>query len=143
MKYLTLLCLITFLYVGCKHDHKHSHGHDHESEAINMPPLYDTVMFIHDAVMPETATIHKIRKALKETNTDGERAPILDQIKYLDDAEEAMMAWMAEFKVPEEQVQQIPYLEIEKVKIQKVSDLMYDAIKKGQSMLDSLQQNQK
>lgn len=137
MKYFLTFFGIVFLFMSCKHDHRH-HNHGEVSE---MPALYDTVMYIHDAVMPETNTIHKIRKALKETTTEGDRAPILAQIKYLDEAEDAMMDWMAEFKVPEDKDKQNEYLQEEKLKIQYVSDLMYDAIHKGQAMLDSLQQN--
>jgi len=137
VKYFLTIFGIVFLFMSCKHDHKH---HNHGEVSV-MPALYDTVMYIHDAVMPETNTIHKIRKALKETTTEGDRSPILDQIKYLDEAEDAMMDWMAEFTVPEDKTQQNDYLQSEKAKIQNVSDLMYDAIKKGQTMLDSLQQN--
>ena len=66
---------------------------------------------------------------------------ILSQIQYLDEAEEAMMSWMAEFKVPEDKEQQTTYLNNEKIKIQNVSDMMYDAIQKGQMVLDSINSN--
>jgi hypothetical protein len=132
MKNLLFLFLFIIAVSGCKH----KHGHPEPNETI---PLYDTVMQIHDAVMPETATIHKIRKALKETKTDGDRSVILSQIQYLDEAEEAMMSWMAEFNVPEDKNQQTTYLNNERIKIQKVSDMMYDAIRKGRMVLDSIQ----
>lgn len=132
MKNITLsLCLI-ILTLSCKNNQS-------PVEAPEMDPIYDTVMQIHDAVMPETATLHRIRKSLKEMPTEGDRTVILDQIKYIDEAEEAMMQWMAEFSVPEDTSQQVSYLKAEKIKIQQVSDIMYDAIRKGQMVLDSIQ----
>lgn len=127
-----ILSVLLLVIYSCKH----SHHHPQPNQTI---PLYDTVMQIHDAVMPETANIHKIRKALKEIPTDGDRSAILQNIQYLDEAEEAMMSWMAEFEVPEDTTQQKSYLENEKSKIQDVSDMMYDAIRKGQILLDSIQ----
>jgi len=101
-------------------------------------PLYKEVMEIHDAVMPEMSTIHTIKKDLKAIETPGTKDLILKNVKALDDADEAMMTWMAEFKLPDDKSGEAAYLESEKIKISKVSDAMYVSIKNGKQVLDSL-----
>ncbi|HMR87727.1 MAG TPA: hypothetical protein PKD51_06215 [Saprospiraceae bacterium] len=101
-------------------------------------PLYKEVMEIHDAVMPEMSTIHTIKKDLKAIETPGTKDLILKNVKALDDADEAMMTWMAEFKLPDDKSEEAAYLESEKIKISKVSDAMYESIKNGKQVLDSL-----
>lgn len=101
-------------------------------------PLYKEVMEIHDAVMPEMSTIHAIKRDLKAIETDRTKDLILSNVKALDDADEAMMTWMAAFKLPTEKSIEKEYLEAEKVKISQVSDLMYKSIKNGKHVLDSL-----
>jgi hypothetical protein len=49
-----------------------------------------------------------------------------------------MMVWMAAFKLPEDKTIEKEYLEAEKIKISKVSELMYTSIKNGKQVLDSL-----
>ena len=101
-------------------------------------PLYKEVMEIHDAVMPEMSTIHTIKKDLKAIETPETKDLILKNVKALDDADEAMMSWMAEFKLPDDKSGETAYLESEKIKISKVSDAMYASIKNGKQVLDSL-----
>ena len=122
-----LLLVSLFLVISCKHQHGESTS-----------PLYKEVMAIHDAVMPEMATIHQLKKELKAIKTPASNDIILDQIKSLDDSDEAMMSWMAAFKIPEDKTKEIPYLESEKVKIQQVSDKMFAAMKAAASTIDSL-----
>lgn len=95
-------------------------------------------MAIHDAVMPEMTTIHKLKKELKAIENPGAKSIILDNIKDLNDADEAMMTWMADFKVPDDKSQEESYLQAEKVKIQAVSDQMYGAMKTAATLIDSL-----
>ena len=101
-------------------------------------PLYKEVMEIHDAVMPEMSTIHAIKRDLKSIETPETKEVILQNIKALNDADEAMMAWMAAFKLPEDKSSEKEYLEAEKIKISQVSELMYTSIKNGKHVLDSL-----
>ena len=54
------------------------------------------------------------------------------------EADEAMMQWMAEFKVPEEEGARKTYLINEKTKIQNVSDQMYTSMAAATLLLDSL-----
>ncbi len=122
-----ILVLASLFVISCKHQHGESTS-----------PLYKEVMAIHDAVMPEMATIHKLKKELKTIKTPASNDVILHQIKNLDDADEAMMSWMAAFKIPEDKTNETTYLESEKVKIQQVSDRMFAAMKAAASTIDSL-----
>ncbi len=101
-------------------------------------PLYKEVMEVHDKAMPEMSTIHAIKRDLKAIETANTKDVILSQIKALNDADEAMMAWMADFKLPKDKTKETEYLEAEKVKIKEVSDLMFASIKNGTQVLDSL-----
>lgn len=101
-------------------------------------PLFKEVMEIHNNVMPELSTIHAIKRDLKAIESPESKEIILAQIKNLDEADEAMMTWMADFKVPDNKSKEKEYLEAQKLKISHVSDLMYSSIKNGNHLLDSL-----
>lgn len=100
--------------------------------------LYDEVMVIHDEVMPEMGTINKAKKALKKMKTDDNAALIDAQIQKLEDADEAMMSWMHQFKKPknEDPKANIAYLKEQKVKIQEVKDIMLSTIAESQNMIN-------
>lgn len=133
----TLLAFLILLTIGCKNKECHHHPDAKATGAVESP-LYKEVMAIHDAVMPETATIHKLKKALKAAQDDSNEKMVLDHIKQLNDADEAMMSWMAAFKTPEDTTAAKAYLVEEKVKIQAVSDLMAKSILSSNHLLDSL-----
>ncbi|MBK9568306.1 MAG: hypothetical protein IPO37_25060 [Saprospiraceae bacterium] len=105
---------------------------------INNSPLYDKVMAIHDKVMPEMTTIHALKRDLKAIEKPETKDIIIKNIIALDNADEAMMRWMADFKVPEDKSQEAEYLKKEKEVIQSVSDQMYASIHQAQKLLDSL-----
>lgn len=92
-------------------------------------------MEIHDEVMPKTGTIAKysrtLRKQLDEL-PEEQKASYQKTIKALDDAEEAMMDWMAEFDSSSEDS---TYLLQEKMKIQAVSDQMYASMEEAEKIL--------
>jgi hypothetical protein len=134
-----IICIL-FTITSCKqnHDHHHHDHHEHNATAQAESPLYKEVMAIHDAVMPEMTTIHNLKKALKAAQDDSNTKIVLDHIKLLNDADEAMMTWMADFKTPEDTTAAKAYLTEEKVKIQAVSDLMAKSILSSNKLLDSL-----
>ena len=105
---------------------------------INNSPLYDKVMAIHDKVMPEMTTIHALKRDLKAIEKPETKDIIIKNIIALDNADEAMMRWMADFKVPEDKSQEAEYLKKEKEVIQSVGDQMYASIHQAQKLLDSL-----
>ncbi len=101
--------------------------------------LYDEVMAIHDKVMPEMTTIHNLKKELHALRTPDSDSLILARIKDLDDSDEAMMSWMHSFKVPDKSDAKKIYLEQEKDKISKVSEMIYRSMDQAKATIDSLQ----
>lgn len=104
--------------------------------------LHDEVMAIHDEVMPEMGTIHKLKKQLKaklkEAGVTLNEDNINNSISALDYADEAMMDWMHQFKVPKnvDDAALLTYLEDQKVKISKVNTDMRTSIKNAQNALN-------
>jgi hypothetical protein len=132
MNNMRILSVLTFvlLIFACK---------DKQTDvAKNNSPLYDEVMAIHDKVMPEMNTIHTLKRELKSIEKPETRDVIIKKIIALDNADEAMMSWMADFKVPENKDKEGEYLIKEKEAIQMVSDQMYSSIQQAQMLLDSL-----
>lgn len=129
MRYFIFLSLLIFS--SCKEKQNSSETAQNK--------LYDEVMAIHDQVMPEMTTIHNLKKDLKAIEKPETKDIILQQVKELNDADEAMMTWMAAFKVPEDKTQEDAYLLLEKEKIKQVSDLMYASMDRAKKLIDSLQ----
>jgi hypothetical protein len=103
---------------------------------------YKSVMAVHDEVMPEMGTIHRLRKQLKEKVAAGITDETLmanttKMISTLDAADEGMMSWMAEFKMPTSGSfeEQLVYLASEQSKIDQVSKDMRGAIEEAKRML--------
>lgn len=132
MNNMRILSVLTFLLLifACKEKQT--------DIVINNSPLYDKVMAIHDKVMPEMTTIHALKRDLKAIEKPETKDIIIKNIIALDNADEAMMRWMADFKVPEDKSQEAEYLKKEKEVIQSVSDQMYASIHQAQKLLDSL-----
>ena len=130
MRLLYILLCAAALLTSCKPDIK--------SDANQA--LYDEVMLVHDEVMPKMSDIHKLRKQIRKAYPDksvaGYEASLVVLTK-LEEADEGMMEWMANFKVPEETdaTEQKAYLMQEKVAIQKVSDDMYAAMAAAKKLL--------
>lgn len=132
MNNMRILSVLTFLLLifACKEKQT--------DIVINNSPLYDKVMAIHDKVMPEMTTIHALKRDLKAIEKPETKDIIIKNIIALDNADEAMMSWMADFKVPEDKSQEAEYLKKEKEVIQSVGDQMYASIHQAQKLLDSL-----
>ncbi|MBK8515576.1 MAG: hypothetical protein IPL55_04585 [Saprospiraceae bacterium] len=129
MKYLFIV-FCGFIFFSCKE--KSIEQVEKKSQ------LYEDVMALHDKVMPEMSTIHAIKRDLKLLENTQNRDQILRIIIDLDNADENMMSWMAEFKVPEDKSKENYYLLEQKQSIQKVSDRMFASIHEGKRVLDSL-----
>ena len=120
------------LFSSCKSEH-----------STEVQKLYDEVMVIHDEVMPEMGTIHKLKKQLKgllkNPSATLDQADVKKNIEALDQADEAMMDWMHQFKVPKEASDKIKleYLAIQKEKMAKVNTDMKTIIKNAQDAVNS------
>lgn len=129
-----IILFLTFILIGCKEQPKKTEVYDN----IEDSPLFMDVMKIHDEVMPEMATLHRLKAELESLTSNENTEIIGTQIKALNDADEAMMSWMAMFKIPDDKAQQVSYLESEKAKIVEVSALMHKAILEATATLHEL-----
>lgn len=134
-KLLLPFVLLAFTFVTCKTKKAETKVEDHTD-------LLAEVMQIHDEVMPEMATIKRMEKELKEwvamdESVHGEEGnKVLSELKM---AGEAMWDWMHEFKQPDslpEDIDVKKYLEEEKVKITRVSNMMKNAIQSAKNILE-------
>lgn len=107
--------------------------------------LEQEVMAVHDEVMPKLGELNKDRKKLqtilKSSKDKAVRAELLTAIAALEKADDGMMDWMAEWKVPSDPEAQKAYLEKEMIRINKVKDDMYSSMKKAK-LLNSKYSNQ-
>lgn len=104
--------------------------------------LYDEVMQVHDEVMPETSTIHKLKKQIRNLNNQDSISYVL--LKQLDDADESMMQWMSDFGAYKKlndasKEDKLNYLNEELIKISEVSNKMKDAISDSKTYLETLE----
>ncbi|MCP4442218.1 MAG: hypothetical protein GY810_25190 [Aureispira sp.] len=115
--------------------------------------LYQLVIVKHDEVMPKTADIarlqEKLRKALAklgEGPKTPERDTILNMLSKLEQADEAMMQWMRDFKsveVHEDHYVELPeteilyYLKEEETKIEDVAKKMLSSIATAKSWTET------
>lgn len=99
--------------------------------------LYDEVMAIHDEVMPKMRDISKAKKSLKKINDESLNEMVQQQITQLEDADEAMMSWMHDFKKPkmEKMEDNLAYLKKEKVAITVVKEQMLTSILEAQEFI--------
>ncbi len=109
--------------------------------------LFRKVMEVHDNVMPKTDAIHTLKKNLGASlSIKSDSSKIFEAIKSLDDADEAMMVWMADFNsdyitMPKES--QAIYLKSELEKITTVKSLIEKSIDAGNNILNSEKQEKK
>ena len=99
--------------------------------------LYDEVMVIHDEVMPRMTDIHRLKKSIKQKHKDDlQNYPeAIDLLARLEEADNAMMNWMADFKPPKDESAAEAYLNAEKSKISEVSRLMKATIQEAETYL--------
>lgn len=124
MKYLFLFLTALIIYSSCK-------------EKIS---LEDEVIAIHDEVMPKMGDMHMARKNLREilkkAEDEAAKTEILTMISDLESADEGMMTWMHEWKVPENEPEKTEYLEKEKVKITKVKVDMLTSLENAHKFIE-------
>lgn len=99
---------------------------------------YESVMAVHDDVMPEMSTINKLKRGIKKINASSEQS--LDMLTRLENADEGMMLWMSEFKLDRasNEQNQLNFLKAEQLKIDKVSADMKQVISDASAYLKEL-----
>lgn len=128
MKYTTIYYFVIVLFYAC--------GNGAKQE---IQTLHDKVMEVHDGVMVKMDDIHNLKKELSKSLTAAkDSSEIMDAIKKLDDADEAMMVWMEEFNAEYTSMkaeEQKLYLNGEMDKINKVKEVMLSSIDNGNQLL--------
>lgn len=126
MKYVTALALLLSIF-SCKK----------EFASKEIQKAYESVMHVHDEVMPEIATIQKLKRKIKKLEVKNDTAMKL--ITQLERSDDGMMDWMADFKLNTKasKTDQLKYLLAEQSKIDRVSLDMKESIKAAQIYLKS------
>jgi len=110
------------------------------TEKKEVQTLFQSVMEVHDGVMPKMDAIHEARKALKDKMNTPDSTEVSALLEKLSSADEAMMVWMEEFNSSFETMpiqEQKKYLESEMQRITKVKDLMLGAIDESQKWINA------
>jgi len=139
--YLILFILTSQFNISCKEKTKNK---------TPLDLLHDEIIKVHDEVMPLITDMHKNEMALKEfLNTesnisDSFQNRIKTSIANLANTSEAMMEWMHQFSNPPdgEEAKSKKYLDLQKIKILKVSMGMNMAYQKSTILLNDLKQIQ-
>ena len=124
MKYISAIAIL-LVFVSCKK----------QFASPEIQKAYQSVMHVHDEVMPEITTIQKLKRKIKKLEIKDDRA--MDLITQLEKADDGMMDWMADFKLNSKssKAEQLKYLSSEQVKINKVSVNMKNSIESAQMYL--------
>lgn len=103
------------------------------------------VIAIHDEVMPKMGDLHVAKKGLRKMIKSGAHKPIekdiLQLISNLEAADEGMMDWMHNWKVPAEDPEMTAYLKEEKVKITQVKNDMNSSLDEANKFLTKWKKN--
>lgn len=95
--------------------------------------LEQEVIAVHDEVMPKLGELNKDRRnlqdILKSTTDENVKTELLNAITALEKADDGMMEWMSDWKVPSDPVEQQSYLEKEMSRIAKVKTDMIESMK--------------
>ncbi len=114
--------------------------------------LGDEVMAIHDEVMPKMGKINQLSRELRaylEENAnlaEKKKETIRQTVKALEEADEGMMGWMAEYgdlmraRKEMETDRLLEALKKEKVKISEVRDQMLSSIEAGEKLLSEVKE---
>ncbi|MEM9546056.1 MAG: hypothetical protein AAGA77_08785 [Bacteroidota bacterium] len=123
MKKIIGFILILGFVVGCK-----------EKSALEVE-----VIAIHDEVMPKMGDMYKARKELRaimeKTADESEKSVIIKLINDLVNADEGMMTWMHEWKVPNKEPEKTDYLLKEKERITKVKNDMLSSLENANAYI--------
>lgn len=145
MRFLLLIAGI-LSFVACQSPQPPASGHTEEQIAQQEQKRLE-VMAIHDAVMPEMSTINRLSRTLrplvKEKLSEDEQEILLDALKNLQQGDEGMMNWMADFHNNLDVLRDsmdhqaiMSYLDAELVKIRTVDTLMRSSIETGKKLVE-------
>lgn len=101
--------------------------------------LHDQVMEIHDEVMPKMRDINQMKKKVRKLSSTVDETVIMGHINLLDEADEKMMSWMAQYRKPStKDVEEAKnYLSEQMILIKDVKETMLKAIADAQNLVDT------
>lgn len=137
MKALFTIIVCTLLIAACNLNQNSG-----EAEYL-LKKMHSEVMDIHDNVMPMMSDINKLRRQLGQKLEDPEvtKQDSIQQFIYqLEEADNAMMDWMSDFKKPDysNPAAAEALYKSEKVKIQAVEIKMNSTISKAKAFLSRI-----
>ena len=126
---LTCILFISILFAQCAGGSKNS----------EIETLHDQVMEIHDEVMPKMRDINQMKKKVRKLSSTLDEAIIQQHLNHLDEADEKMMSWMAQYKKPGAQdvAAAKAYLSEQMILVKDVKDSMLKAISDAQKLVDA------
>ena len=130
MKNRLYICLLTIsvitLFYGCRDRSFHKRAD------------YQEVMKYHDEAMIEMGVIHNLGKKLKKIDLSStpDNSQIEKMIVDLENADEGMMAWMAQFKAHNHKEELDTYLADQLVKVKKVHTDIFNSINAAKKYLN-------
>ena len=105
-------------------------------DALIIDEWHEQIMEIHDTVMPELSTIHRLKKRIKKIDVDKVEVDKLILINQLENADESMMSWMAGYRKPKKmESHTIQFLQNQKVAVESVDSIMMTTIKRAEEFL--------
>ncbi len=142
MKY--FIPLLIALLVSCSQGKNSAKTDSPEQQAESIELQMKKVMSVHDSIMPMMDLMHQMESALDyriqelEANSEKPDKELLSAQKELEEASEAMMLWMSEFKpeeFEEDKAAMMEYLKEEEEKIIEVGDRMKNSMMNVQELL--------
>lgn len=133
-------------FTGCgkkTEDHAHHHEATETSAANPNKALYDSVMDVHNEVMPKLEDIYKMTESLKDkvaktpSLSAAQKQQIQTAVDSLDKAADGMMVWMRQFKPLDgtaDQQEARDYLHQEMIKVTKVKTDILTSLEKGKAL---------
>ncbi len=99
--------------------------------------LHEQVMVVHDEVMPKMSDINRAKKKLRKIKDPSLNEDVLTLLTDLENADEAMMSWMHDYKKPsgEDLEAAKKYLNDQLVKITEVKDVMLSSIANAEKFI--------
>lgn len=108
---------------------------------ITRTDKYLEVMKIHDVAMAEMGNIHnksnEIKDLIMNAKSSKDSAMYVTTLSELEKAEDGMMEWMQEFKIPKDYESAQIFLENEIIKVKKVNLDIFSALDNAEKLLTS------
>lgn len=133
MRFFTTLFIIPVLVITCQLD---------KDQDPEVSLLYDQVIEIHDEVMPKMRDIRQLKKKLAKLKAPQNNKDVQYALQELEDAHDAMMDWMGQFKMPKnvEKSKSMDYLRGQMISANSMKVKMLNAIDNADQLNQKLSQ---